>query len=108
MTRKRHGSTRQSPDSHLHTHNRLSRSRRPFDFTNGASVGDKSSARYEQLNLGAAYSLPKATELYLTSAFQHASGTDSLRRPAVAQIGYLSPSATNKQVTVSAGIKHLF
>ena len=79
-----------------------------FDFTDGGSVGDKSSAKYEQLNLGAAYSLSKATELYLTSAFQHASGTDSLGRPAVAQIGYLSPSATNKQVAVSAGIKHLF
>jgi predicted porin len=79
-----------------------------FDFTDGGSVGDKSSAKYEQLNLGAAYSLSKATELYLTGAFQHASGTDSLGRPAVAQIGYLSPSATNKQVAVSAGIKHLF
>ena len=35
-----------------------------FDFTDGGSVGDKSSAKYEQLNLGAAYSLSKATELF--------------------------------------------
>jgi len=79
-----------------------------FDYTDGGSVGDKSSARYEQVNLGTAYSLSKATDLYLTGAFQHASGTDSLGRPAVAAIGYLSPSTTNKQVAVSAGIKHLF
>jgi predicted porin len=79
-----------------------------FDYTEGGSVSGKEGAKYEQFNLGAAYSLSKATELYLTGAFQHASGTDSLGRPAVAAIGYLTPSATNKQVAVSAGIKHLF
>jgi hypothetical protein len=41
-------------------------------------------------------------------AFQPASGTDSLGRSAVAAIGYLTPSATSKQVAVSVGIKHLF
>jgi predicted porin len=79
-----------------------------FDYTYGGSVGDKSGAKYEQWNLGAAYSLSKATDLYLTGAFQHATGIDSLGRPAVAQIGYLSPSSSDKQVAFSAGIKHLF
>ncbi|ASL48298.1 Outer membrane porin protein [Burkholderia sp. AD24] len=79
-----------------------------FDYTQGGSVGSKGNAKYEQLNLGSAYSLSKATELYLTGAFQHASGTDSLGRPAVAAIGYLTPSATDRQVAVSAGLKHLF
>jgi predicted porin len=79
-----------------------------FDYTEGGSVGSKSGAKYEQLNLGAAYSLSKATDLYVTGAYQHASGTDSLGRPAVAAIGYLTPSTTNKQVAVSAGVKHLF
>jgi predicted porin len=79
-----------------------------FDYTTGGSVGDKGSAKYEQFNLEAGYSLSKATDLYVTGAFQHASGTDSLGRPAVADIGYLSPSATSKQVAVSAGIRHLF
>jgi predicted porin len=79
-----------------------------FDYTEGGSVGGKSSAKYEQLNLTTAYSLSKATDLYLTGAYQHASGTDSLGRPAVAAIGYLTPSATDKQVAVSAGIKHQF
>jgi predicted porin len=79
-----------------------------FDYTEGGSVSGKEGAKYEQFNLGAAYSLSKATDLYVTGAFQHASGTDSLGRPAVAAIGYLTPSATSKQVAVSAGIKHLF
>lgn len=79
-----------------------------FDYTEGGSVSGKEGAKYEQVNLGAAYSLSKATEVFLTGAFQHASGTDSLGRPAVAAIGYLTPSATSKQVAVSAGITHLF
>jgi predicted porin len=79
-----------------------------FDYTESGSVSGKEGAKYEQANLGAAYSLSKATELFLTGAFQHASGTDSLGRPAVAAIGYLTPSATSKQVAVSAGITHLF
>ncbi|OLL30985.1 porin [Burkholderia sp. SRS-W-2-2016] len=79
-----------------------------FDYTSGGSVNGKEGAKYEQVNLGAAYSLSKATDLYVTGAFQHASGTDSLGRPAVAAIGYLTPSATNRQVAVSAGIKHTF
>jgi predicted porin len=79
-----------------------------FDYTQGGSVGSKSGAKYEQVNLGSAYSLSKATDLYITGAYQHASGTDSLGRPAVAAIGYLTPSATSNQLAVSAGIKHLF
>lgn len=79
-----------------------------FDYTEGGSVGSKDGAKYEQVNLGAGYSLSKATELYVTGAYQHASGTDSLGRPAVAAIGYLTPSTTDKQVAVSAGVKHLF
>ncbi|CAH2924260.1 MAG: Outer membrane porin [uncultured Paraburkholderia sp.] len=79
-----------------------------FDYTAGGGVNGRQGEKYEQFNLGAAYSLSKATDVYVTGVFQHASGTDSLGRPAVAAIGYPSPSATSKQVAVSAGIKHLF
>ena len=79
-----------------------------FDYTSGGNVHGKGSARYRQFNAGAAYALSKATELYATAAFQHASGTDSWRRPATANIGYLTPSATSRQVALSAGVKHLF
>ncbi|MEX3966704.1 porin [Paraburkholderia sp. EG286B] len=79
-----------------------------FDYTNGGNLNGTGGARYEQWNLGAGYSLSKATELYATAAYQHASGVDSWGRQAVADIGYLSPSTTSNQVAVSAGIKHLF
>lgn len=79
-----------------------------FDYTHGGSVGNKAGATYQQINLGAEYVLSKATALFLGGAFQHASGTDSLGRPAVAAIGYLTPSATDKQVAVSLGLKHSF
>jgi predicted porin len=79
-----------------------------FDYTNGGNLNDQGGARYEQLNAGVGYSLSKATEIYTTAAYQHASGVDSWGRRAVADIGYLSPSTTSKQVAVSAGIKHLF
>jgi predicted porin len=79
-----------------------------FDYTHGGSVSGKEGAKYEQISLGTDYSLSKATSFYLTGAYQHASGRDSLGRVAVADIGYLSPSATTKQIAVSAGIKHTF
>ncbi|TDV39074.1 putative porin [Paraburkholderia caballeronis] len=79
-----------------------------FDYTDGGNVSGKGSAKYGQLNVGAGYSLSKATELYLSAAYQHASGVDSWGRPAVADIGYLTPSATSKQVALSLGVKHLF
>jgi predicted porin len=79
-----------------------------FDYTNGGNLNGSGGARYEQWNAGAGYSLSKATEVYATAAYQHASGVDSWGREAVAAIGYLSPSTTSNQVAVSAGIKHLF
>jgi len=79
-----------------------------YDYTHGGNVGQKGSATYQQLNVGVGYLLSKATELYLGGAYQRASGTDSLGRPAVAAIGYLSPSSTGKQVAASLGIKHVF
>ncbi|ANB74988.1 porin [Paraburkholderia phytofirmans OLGA172] len=79
-----------------------------FDHTAGGSAGGNAGAKYEQVNLAGVYSLSKRTELYITSSLQHASGVDSLGRAAVAQIGYLTPSATNKQISVAAGIKYLF
>jgi len=79
-----------------------------FDYTSGGKANGKGGAKYRQVNLGAGYALSKATELYATAAYQHASGTDSWGRPAVANIGYLTPSATSRQVAVSTGVKHLF
>ncbi|WP_375509130.1 porin [uncultured Caballeronia sp.] len=79
-----------------------------YDLSRGGRVNDNSGSKYQQFNLGVDYFLSKSTDVYVLGAYQHANGTDSLGRPAVAEIGYLSPSPTNKQLVVSAGIKHLF
>lgn len=65
-------------------------------------------AKYVQFNLGTDYFLSKSTDVYLTAAFQHASGTDSLHQPAVASLTGLTPSSTNKQLAAVAGLKHTF
>jgi predicted porin len=66
------------------------------------------SAHYLQFDLGGKYSLSKRTLLYVTGAWQHASGTNSLGRPAVAGIYGVSASTTQNQVAVRAGIRHNF
>lgn len=79
-----------------------------LDYTYGGRVDGAGGARYGQLNVGADYSLSKATDLFMLGAYQHASGTDSSGRSAVAAIGYSTPSSTDHQMLVSAGIKHNF
>jgi predicted porin len=79
-----------------------------YDYTHGGSVGQKGSATYQQINLVAGYSLSKATVLFVAGAFEHASGVDSFGQPATAVIGYLPPSATDKELVFSMGIKHNF
>jgi predicted porin len=79
-----------------------------YDYTHGGAVGQKGSATYQQVNLLAGYLLSKATGVYLSASYQHASGTNSLGQPAVAAIGYLTPSATDEQTTVAVSIRHLF
>jgi predicted porin len=79
-----------------------------YDYTQRGAVDATQGAKYQQFNLGADYYLSKATDLYLIGAFQHASGTDSLKQPAVASLTGLTPSATDRQLGIVAGIKHLF
>lgn len=79
-----------------------------YDYTHRGTVGNSESASYHQLNVGVDYFLPKATDIYAAAAFQRASGTDLLGQSAVATLDGLSPSATNKQLAVVMGVKHLF
>jgi predicted porin len=79
-----------------------------YDYTHGGAVGQKGSATYQQLNLLAGYLFSRATGVYLSASYQHASGTDSLGQPAVAAIGYLTPSATDEQTTVAISFRHFF
>ncbi|MEK6346409.1 MAG: porin [Burkholderia sp.] len=76
------------------------------------ATGD-TSATYHQASLGADYTLSKRTDIYLTAAYQHASGTtrDSVTGQTVAaqaSIGSYGYAGTNSQTLVNLGLRHRF
>ena len=84
-----------------------------FDYTNGGSVdysagGSNPGAKYFQYSLGADYFLSKRTDVYVTGIYQHASGTDSTGKDAVASINLLTASSNSNQLTARVGIRHKF
>jgi predicted porin len=76
------------------------------------SSGD-TGATYHQVSLGADYSLSKRTDVYLVSAWQHASG-ETLNADgtavvgAQASVGSYGYPGTNSQELVSLGLRHKF
>jgi predicted porin len=81
-----------------------------YTYTHGA--GD-TSATYNQVSLGADYSLSKRTDVYLIGAYQHANGTQRIdathtvtANASVASYGYTSGSSS--QEVFSLGIRHKF
>ena len=76
-----------------------------YDYTKGYGVNN---AKYHQGVLGADYFLSKRTDFYIDAIYQHASGTDSTGKAAVANINGLSASATSNQVAAIVGIRHKF
>jgi predicted porin len=76
-----------------------------YDYTKGYGVND---ARYNQVSLGTDYFLSKRTDVYLVGNYQHASGVDSTGQSARANLAGLSPSSSNNQLSVVAGIRHKF
>ncbi|CAG9235644.1 Porin [Paraburkholderia tropica] len=70
------------------------------------------SANYHQFSLGSDYNLSKRTDVYLTAAYQHASGTtrneDGTTEAAQASIGSYGYSGTASQTMVNVGIRHKF
>jgi predicted porin len=70
--------------------------------------------KFHQVNLGAAYNLSKRTTLYAVGIFQKAAGSGIGTDPSTglaanyAQIPNLPNSATDRQVSVTVGIKHSF
>ncbi|MBU9284130.1 porin, partial [Burkholderia multivorans] len=76
-----------------------------YNYT--ASSGD-SSARYHQVNFGLDYLLSKRTDLYVSTAYQHASGRNGLGA-AQAVIGSNDVnSGASSQVLVDIGMRHRF
>jgi predicted porin len=82
-----------------------------YDYTHSggaAGTGGRAGAIYHQGSVGVDYFLSKRTDLYAIGVYQHASGTDSLDQPAVANITGQTASANNHQLAVRLGFKHLF
>jgi predicted porin len=74
------------------------------------------SGTYHQVSVGADYSLSKRTDVYLTAAYQHASGDTRVTNPdgtvsvtaAQASIGSYGYNGTNTQELVNVGLRHKF
>ncbi|MFD1561627.1 porin [Paraburkholderia silviterrae] len=84
-----------------------------FDYTDGDSVTlangkTNDGAKYYQYSIGADYYLSKRTDIYLTGVYQHASGTNSLDKSAVASINNLTASSNDNVFTARIGIRHKF
>jgi predicted porin len=80
-----------------------------YSYTNAS--GD-TSANYHQFSLGGDYNLSKRTDVYMTAAYQHASGTtrqaDGDVTSAQASIGSYGYTGTGSQTLVNLGLRHRF
>ncbi|WP_321800558.1 porin [Caballeronia sp. J97] len=79
-----------------------------YVFTKNSGAGGLGHAIYQQGSTGLDYFLSKRTDTYMILVYQHASGTDSLGRPAIANIMGQTASASNHQVALRLGIRHKF
>jgi predicted porin len=83
-----------------------------YDYMKGSSIssatGENGGATYHQGVLSADYFLSKRTDVYVMGVYQHASGTDSRNRPAVAAINGLTASTSDAQTSVHFGLRHKF
>ncbi|RQR30808.1 MULTISPECIES: porin [unclassified Burkholderia] len=80
-----------------------------YSFTKS---GGDTSANYHQASVGADYNLSKRTDVYMTAAYQHASGNTANgaggAMPAQASIGSYGYNGTKKQALVNLGLRHRF
>jgi predicted porin len=79
-----------------------------YDYTHGSSLNGNDAAKYHQGSAGVDYFLSKRTDVYLIGVYQHATGTDSTGKQAVAAINGLSASSNSNQFTARVGIRHKF
>jgi GBP family porin len=77
-----------------------------YTFTDGSySLAGGSNPKWNQVNLMLDYGLSKRTDVYVEGQFQHVSGGGT---EFTADINGLAPSATNKQLAVTAGLRTRF
>lgn len=76
-----------------------------YDYTRTRGAGD---AHYNQVNVGGDYNLSKRTDVYLTAAYQIASGVDSTGKTAVAALWPVTASSNSHQIVTALGLRHRF
>jgi len=79
-----------------------------YIYTHNSGADDVGSAKYNQFNLGAIYSVSKRTSFYAIGFFETASGIDSTGKKAVADLSGSTYSADNHQLAAIVGITHRF
>jgi predicted porin len=79
-----------------------------YIYTHNSGADGLGSAKYNQFNLGAIYSLSKRTSIYAIGFFETASGIDSTGKKAVADLNGSAYSADNHQLAGIFGITHRF
>jgi len=79
-----------------------------YDYTRGNANNVNGGATYHQAEASTHYFLSKTTDVYVSAIYQHASGTDSTNRPAVAAINVLTPSSSDSIKVVRIGMRHKF
>jgi predicted porin len=79
-----------------------------YIYTHNSGADNLGSAKYNQFNLGAIYSLSKRTSLYAIGFYETASGIDSTGKAAVADLSSSSYSADKHQLAGIFGITHRF
>jgi predicted porin len=79
-----------------------------YIYTHNSGADNLGSAKYNQFNLGAIYSVSKRTSFYAIGFFETASGIDSTGKKAVADLSSSAYSADNHQLAAIVGITHRF
>ncbi|MFM0738751.1 porin [Paraburkholderia xenovorans] len=79
-----------------------------YIYTHNSGADNVGSAKYNQFNLGAIYSLSKRTSFYAIGFFETASGVDSTGKSAVADLSGSSYSGNNHQLAAIVGMTHRF
>lgn len=79
-----------------------------YAYTKNSGASGEPGARYQQVDLGAVYSLSPRTSLFAVAVYQEASGTDSTAGKAVADLVGISPSTSGTQRLVTLGMTHRF
>ncbi|MFL9964888.1 porin [Paraburkholderia sediminicola] len=79
-----------------------------YDYLKGNGIDSNPGAIYNQVAANAAYYFSKRTSVYLVGVYQHASGTDSRGKAAVAAMNQQTASTSASQSLVRIGLRTVF